>query len=198
VDVQESHANNLTTVTHTAPKREELEAALAEAEAAEEHLEAELAKAQSALVNTVTDASRIDANREEAQVKVENARARCRQLRAVLANPGHADLITRLRERIDSSTELPGGAPPKQATVASASPDESAGRAVRAEGSESDEGNRQPRTSHRPMDALAVSLHLRRGIGLLVLVLAYLQYYFLDVQLQIVLLPSVTTLAFQQ
>src|ERR1035437_7032067 len=80
-------------------KREELESALAEAEAARERLEAALAKAEAALVDTVTDAFKIDANRAEASAKVEKARARCRQLHAALAEPGDSEFITRSRKR---------------------------------------------------------------------------------------------------
>jgi multidrug resistance efflux pump len=49
-----------------------------------EELETVLAKAEAALVNTVTDAAKVDANRAEADAKVHKARARCRQLRAAL------------------------------------------------------------------------------------------------------------------
>jgi len=48
-------------------KREELEAALLQAEAAREYLEAALTEAEAGLVNTVTDASKIDANRSSLQ-----------------------------------------------------------------------------------------------------------------------------------
>lgn len=83
-------------------EREKLELGLAQAEAALKELKAELAKAVSALVNTVNDAARIDANRTEAGVKVDNARARCRQLQAALDDPGHSERITRSRERLDT------------------------------------------------------------------------------------------------
>ena len=90
--------------------REELEAALGQAEAAREYLEAELTKAKAALVNTVTDASNTDANRDEAHAKVEKVRARCRQLRAALADPNRSEFVMRSLERkgtqLNESVEL--------------------------------------------------------------------------------------------
>jgi flagellar hook-basal body complex protein FliE len=47
-----------------------------------------------------------------------------------------------------------------------------------------------------PQHALAGSALLRQVIGLLCLTLAYLQYYYLDVQLEIMSLPSVTVFPF--
>ena len=79
--------------------REELEAALAKAEAAREYLEAALAKAEAALVNTVTDASKIDANRAEASAKLDKARANCVRARAALREFNHSNPIVTSHER---------------------------------------------------------------------------------------------------
>jgi chromosome segregation ATPase len=185
-------------LTSIGPKREELEAALAQAEAAREYLESALAEAQAALVNTVTDVSKIDVNREEAQAKVENARARCRQLRAALAKSDHAGLIVRLHERIVASARPSGGEPSRQATVESTVPKESAGQATQGENKRSQEESRRRKAIHPFINTLVASLPMRRGIGLLGLVLAYLQYYILDIQLQILLLPSIVIFPFQQ
>jgi SHS2 domain-containing protein len=196
-DAKKNTPNSRPTVTPTGPKREELEAALAQAEAARESLEAALAEAQAALVNTVTDVSRIDVDREEAQVKVENARARCRQLRAALAKSGHAELITRLHDRIVASFEPSGGEPSRQATAESTGSKELAGQAAQVENQKSQKEFRRRKATHPFINTLIASRHMRRGVGLLGLVLAYLQYYILDIQLQISLLPSVVIFPFQ-
>lgn len=168
-------------------KRKDLEAALAQAEATRELLEAKLVEARAALVTTVTDASRIDANRVEAEAKVEMARARCRQLHAALLDTSNLESITRSRERLGalieqsddpSKSELvakPPSVPPRHQTP----PCKNEGSVV------------EPSPSKRFGDALAASQQVRDALGLLALSLAYLQYYFLDVQLQILVLPSV-------
>lgn len=173
-------------------KRAELEAALAQAEAAREMLEAALAEAEAALVNTVTDASTIDANREEASAKVEKARARCRQLRAALADPGRSELVTRSRERMEALPEE-SDAPKEVAASPQQRPrsERPAGNGSRGSRFASRLGQRMRQLN----GTLAGSRHARESIGLSALVLAYLQYYYFDVQLQIVTLPSVVTWA---
>lgn len=182
-------------------KRQELEADLAKAEVHREYLEAALAEAKAALLNTVTDASKIDANRAEVNAKVDKARARCRQLRAALVELDHAgESITRSREQMDTlirqSEELA-----KQELTASPPSLPSREHAVRGEneGSQDESGKRKP--VHRskiglsekepgPKDALARSTLIRQTIELFCLVFAYLLYFHIDVQLQIVTLPS--------
>ena len=98
-------------------KGERIEDALAQAEAARERLEAALAEAEAALINTVSDAAKVDANWADANVKVEKARARCRQLRAALVDRDHSKRITRSRVRTDTgikqSEELPNRSLPR-------------------------------------------------------------------------------------
>src|SRR3972149_5185669 len=168
-------------------KRQELEADLAKAEAHREYLEAALAEAKAALLNTVTDASKIDANRDEVNAKVDKARARCRQLRAALVELDHAgEFETRSRERmgtlIRQSEELS-----KQELTASPPSIRSRDHAVRGENRGSqDESGKEP----SPKDALARSTLIRQTIEFFFLVFAYLLYFHIDVQLQIVTLPS--------
>jgi len=183
-------------VTPIVPEREELKAALAQAEAAREYLEAALAEAEAALVNTVTDAAKIDANRAEASAKVDKIRARCRQLRAALVEPGRSEFITRSHERIDTLTSQSDELSKQEAT-ASAPSRQLSEHAVQGENKKSQDEFRRRKPIHRFKNALATSPLVREIIGLLALVLAYLQYYFLDVQLQIMSLPSVTTLPLQ-
>jgi hypothetical protein len=174
-------------------KREELEAALAQAETARKYLEAALAEAEAALFNTVTDGAKIDANRAEASAKVDKARARCRELRAALVRSSRSKVRTRSRERIGipikQSDELS-----KREVTASAPSRQLSEHAVHGEDIQAQDGSRRGKPIRRFKDVLATSPHVREIFGLLALVLAYLQYYFLDVQLQIMSLPSVTTL----
>jgi hypothetical protein len=188
-------------------KREELQSALAEAEAAREYLEAALAKAEAALVNTVTDAAKIDANRTEANAKVDKARARCRQLRAALVDPDHSRHITRSRKRVDTlvkqSEELS-----KREAAASTPSIQSRDHDLRGENIRSQDESPRRKPIHRfeigfsgqepsPRDALARSTLIRQTIELLGLVFAYLLYFHIDVQLQILRLPSLLVWARQ-
>jgi hypothetical protein len=171
-------------------RREELEAALVQAERAREELEAFLEEAKAALVTTVTDASKIDANRADAEAKVEKARARCRQLRSALADPGQLEFITRSRERLDALI-WQSGEPPRDASAANPLSKQARPRAPRGESEGSRLGRAWKKQANLSRTALAISPHMRGTVGLLALVLAYLQYYFLDVQFQILVLPSV-------
>lgn len=194
-------------VAYLATKREELESALAEADAAREQLEAALVKAEAALVNTVTDASKIDANRAEASAKVEKARARCRQLHAALVEPGQSEIITRSRKRV--GTPVRQSVEDSKPSAATSSPSiPSSEHAVRGGNKTSQDEPRQQEPIHRTdisastqepsrSDVRARPYLLRQTIGFLALVLAYLAYFHVDVQLQIVSLPSIFTLILQ-
>jgi hypothetical protein len=183
---------NKTTVTSTVAKREKLETALAQAEAARAHLEAALTEAQAALVNTVTDTSKVGADWAEASAKVEKARVRCRQLRAAFLDPEYSKIITRSRERLDrlskQSEELP------RQELAPALPSIQSGDCVlRGENKSSQGESRRRQSNHRFINGLTTSPRIRETIGLLALVLAYLQYYYFDVQLRIMSLPWIFT-----
>ena len=180
-------------------KREELETALAQAEAAREYLEAALAKAEAALVTTVTDAAKIDANRSEANAKVDKARARCRQLRAALVDPDHSEFITRSRERVNTLAKQSEGLSKREATASSLSTQISE-HLARGENAQHKFGQRKPNQGFNsgfskqepvPKDAPARPYLLRQTIGLLALTSAYLAYFHVDVQLQIICLPSI-------
>lgn len=171
-------------------KREELGAALAQAEAAREYLEVALAKAEAALVNTVTDAAKIDTNRAEANAKVDKARARCRHLRAALVDPDHSEFIRRSRERVDTLVKQ-SDEPSKREATASSPSQKLTEHAVRGGNKRSQDESRRRKLIHRFNNVLATSPLVRETIGLLALVLAYLQYNYFDVQLQIMSLPSI-------
>lgn len=170
---------------------EDLGAALAEAEAAREYLEGALVEAKSMLINTVTGASKIDAIQTEASAKVEKARARCRQLRAALDDASLSEFITRSRKRLDILTKHSDDLSKREATASppSIQPRE---HAVGGENKRSQDETRRRKLIYAFSNALATSPHVRETIGLLALVFAYLQYYYFDVQLQIMRLPSIT------
>ncbi|TSA15008.1 MAG: hypothetical protein D4R74_07275 [Betaproteobacteria bacterium] len=180
-------------------EREEPHVALAEAEATRKLLEDALAKAEAALVNTLADTYKLDANRVEAAAKLDKARARCRQLHAALAESNLHESITRSRERManpikqsDALEEREAAAnalslPPGEPSVGSknARPEPRRRKSIhrpRIEFPELEPLPQVPRT--RPY-------LLRQTIGFLSLVLAYLAYFHIDVQLQILNLPSV-------
>jgi hypothetical protein len=185
-------------------KREQLESALAEAEAARERLEAALTKAEAALVNTVADAAKIDTNRADAAVRVEMARARYRQLHAALVEPGHSEHITRSRKRMDTlikqSEELP-----KREAAKSMPSIQSSDYALHGESKGSQDESKQRKPIHQTDVSSSVQIPgisgvrapqylLRQTVGLLALVLAYLAYFHVDAQLQIASLPWIFTL----
>jgi hypothetical protein len=191
-------------VTSIVTKREELETALAKAEAAREYLEAALAEAEAALVNSVTDSAKIDANRAEASTKVDKVRARCRQLHAALVDPDHSEFITRSRERMDTLASQAEELSKREAT---ASPPwmQSRDHALRGENKRSEDESRRRKLVHRfkiGFSARERSLRyavknsplVRQTIGLLALVLTYLLYFHIDVQLQIMRLPMIFVL----
>lgn len=182
-------------------RREELEVALAQAEAAREYLEHALVEAKAALLNTVTDASKIDARRDEVSAKVERARARCRELRAALVKLDHSKIITRSRERKDTISKQFEELSTQKVTAPPLSV-QSRDQALRGENRRSQDESRKEKSVDRfkfdflgqepyPRDALARIALIRRTIELLGLVLAYLLYFHADVQLTIISLPSV-------
>lgn len=170
--------------------REVIGTALAQAEAAREYLEARYAEAKAALVTTVTDASKIDTNRADAEAKVEKARARCRELRAVLADPRQLEFITRSRERLVTPAGQPGYLPKGESSAkpVSVPPRQQAPSSKNAEAAVEPSPRKR---SKRFGKAYVAPPRIREAIGLLALTLAYLHYYYLDVQLQILELPSV-------
>ena len=182
-------------------KREELESALAEAEAARARLETALARAEAALFSSVTDASKIDANRADTAAKVEKARARCRQLHAALVGPGDSEVMTRSRRRMRAPIKpLEGVSQPSLApslpSIPSIEQTVGGGNAIKQDELRQQEpiqrSDVRSSVQESPTgDVRANRQLLRQTIGLLALVLAYLAYFHVDIQLQIVNLPSI-------
>jgi hypothetical protein len=176
-------------------KREELEAALAQAEAGRVKLEAALAEAQAALINTVTDASKIDANTAEVRAKLDKARARCLQLRTALVRLRHSDSRA-LPRGPNSAPMVQSGNVEDIGASASWTSSQPRSKRIPSENVLSRDESRKRKPFHGLNNALTISQLVRETVGLLALVAAYLQYYYFDVQLQIMSLPSVTTLPF--
>jgi hypothetical protein len=122
-----------------------------------EELEAALAKAEAALAKAVINAGKVDSDRAEANAKLDNARAHCRRAHMALIELDDSELIAWSRKWINTPIKQSGE---NSKRSASASP------------------------PSRP------SL-LRQTVGLFALILTYVLYFHVDVQLQIVSLPSI-------
>lgn len=166
-----------------------------------EELRAALAKAETALANAAIIAATVDGDRAEANTNVDKARAYCRRVRAALLEVNHLEPTARLGEEIDIlirqllevSKRMADASPPSR---------QLSEHPVRAKNnrSQDESGRREP--VHRsnigflaqelsPRDALARRSLVRQAIGLFTLTLAYLQYHYFEVQLQILSLPSI-------
>ncbi len=139
-----------------------------------EELEAALAKAEAELARAVVGRGGVAADVVEADTNIEKARTHCRHACAALAESN--------RERSTQSSE------PQVADVETPSGEQSRARKSIQELVSS--------FSAQALDAPDWRLLARRSVMLLALVLAYFQYYFLDVQLQVVRLPTITVLLF--
>ena len=162
-----------------------------------EELEAALATAEAALAKAALDAYTAGGNQAEANASMDKARAYCLQVRAELKKLRRTEPIT----TSDETGHIPTGQPAKIAdTLHSARPGPIANPAVPGESSGSYDPSRQRNPGKRfdigfPAQGLsrddvrARPPLLRQTIQLSVLVLAYLGYYFIEVQLQILTLP---------
>lgn len=166
----------------------------------QEELIAALAKAEVALVNAVTNATTVDSVRTEADAEVVKARAHCRWLRAALVELNRSESIAGSGERTDTRIKQLEDASKRSATASRPSRQPSE-HTVRGENKRSRNGSRQGKPIRRfnigfsaqepsPGDALARPPLLRQSSGLLALTLAYLLYFHVDVQLQILSLPT--------
>jgi hypothetical protein len=168
-----------------------------------EELEAALAKAEAALVVAVISSATVDGDRVEANANLDKARAYCRQVRGALVELNHTESMACSGEHIDARTKLLEEVS-KQGATATASPPsrQLSEHVVRGENKRSHDESRQRKPIHRldigfsarepgPGDTLARPPLVRQTIGLSALILAYLLYFHIDVQLQIMSLPSI-------
>ena len=145
--------------------REELELALAEAEI-------QLAEAVAARARADGDASEVNAN-------IERARAHCRHARAALAELVHTEekrAVPAFVPEEPSRPSIGGGRKPARRTTWRASIHRLVGGLLARE--------------FAAKGAPDWRLLARQAFMLLALVLAYLQYYFFDIHLQLVRLPA--------
>lgn len=170
-----------------------------------EQLEAALAEAEAALAGAAIDLATIGVDRVEANANLEKTRGHCRNIRAALVKLSRSELVASSDERIDARIKQSGEASNREAGARPPSRQVSK-HALRRESKSSpaDSGQTKPSVRFNPVrfniglsarqsgrsDVPTGPPLLRQAIDLLILALAYLQYYYIDVQLQIANLPS--------
>jgi hypothetical protein len=147
-------------------------------------VEGALARAKADLAQAVTDRAEAHAKVAESDAKLERARAVCRHL--------HDSLVELIRAE----------PPPKPVT-----PTEGTGTSIQGVVTEAPSAKRPGQTIRRFLqgflagklgtaNAASRRMIARQAFMLLALVLAYLQYYFFDVNLQVSRMPSITVMVF--
>ena len=149
-----------------------------------EDLESALARAEAELALAVAARAEAHANVAEADAKLERARAVCRHL--------HDSLVELIRAEPPRAVEAkkPAEALP-ESTGDDAVP---VGKRLRGTLQEFLAGLRV--AGSRAVNAAGGRALARQSFMLLALVLAYLQYYFFDVNLQVSRMPSITVMVF--
>jgi len=165
----------------------------------ETELRAELAEAQAELASAVLDRENPRLDGATVEARIEKARAHCRRVRALIAERSRAQpaaIPRRQKPAPEAVTKLeepvPEAVPPKRR-------------------------NPEPESANQPAEKTTLHRRFRHFLGvlerlsgvkstadwrvitrqsltLLALVLAYLQYYFLDVHLQLSRLPSLAVI----
>jgi len=158
-----------------------------------EELKAALTKAEEALAAAVVSSTQADLHPTETNASLDKARAYCRQAHAALVELNRSESIAVSGEGVDTLIrhleQVSDGA--VKASIPSSMP--TAGG--KYPGSRDEFGPKKPA---RRIDAgIAKSPLARHTVNLTALILAYLQYYYFDVQLQIMSLPSITTFPIQ-
>jgi hypothetical protein len=166
-----------------------------------EELEAALAKAEAALAKAVINAGKVDSDRAEANAKLDNARAHCRRAHMALIELDDSELIAWSRKWINTPIKQ-SGKDSKRSASASPPSRPSSEHPVHGENKRSQDESGPRKAIHRinvgfsarepkPGDARARPSLLRQTVGLFALILTYVLYFHVDVQLQIVSLPSI-------
>ena len=168
-------------------------------------LEAALAKAEAELAQAVIDRAKGDSDGLVTDADLDKARAHCRHARAALAELNRSEPALAPGEETGKSV-TGSAAESKSGAAARPHSAQSRGYIVR----ERDRARKQFRPAQAIHQLISRFPGLKPGVGyasswrvfarqsfmLLALVVAYLQYYFFDVNLQIVRLPSITMLIF--
>lgn len=163
-----------------------------------EELEAALAMAQAVLADAVFIAANGDGNQAEANADLERARAHCREIRAALVK---LDRSESMAPPVNQSSEAAEGvvAPSPPSTQSGEHSVRGRGRATRNKSRKRNPVHRlqvgasarKPRPGYTP----ARSVLVRQTVGLLALILAYLFYFQMGVELQIQRLPTLIPLS---
>jgi len=165
-----------------------------------EELQSALAEAKDALTDAVIRAA--DEGRGDPNPELEKLRAHCRQIRAAivklerleLASQSTDDAIAPGRQSDDASKEgIGSNRPSRQEGPTARRGTRPQGQAQATQARRKSRfriGSSAPECGHEA--ALAKQALLRQTISLLFLVLSYLQYYLIDVNVQIASLPSQT------
>jgi len=172
-----------------------------------DELEAALAKAEAALAKAVINAAKVDGDPAKANAKLDKARANCRRIRVALIELDDSELIAWSRKWINTPTKQ-SGEDSKRSAGASPPSRPSSEHPVRGENKKSQHESSPRKAIHRinigfsaqdpkPGDARARPSLLRQAVGLFALILTYLLYFHVDVQLQILSLPSIFGWALQ-
>lgn len=172
-------------------------------------LRAELAEAQAELAGAVLDRENPELDGATVEARIEKARARCRRVRALIAERSRAQPAATPR-RSKPAPEA-GTSKPQEPAVQPKRTDPVPEVAQPKRPEERPQGVDPPAEKttlhHRFRHVLGVLERLsgirsaadwraiaRQSVTLLALVLAYLQYYFIDVHLQLSRLPSLAIL----
>lgn len=110
-------------------------------------LEAALAKAEAALADAVINATKVDADRVEANANLDKTRAYCRQVRAALVELNRSESRARSGEWIDTLIKQFGEVSKRGATASSPSRQASE-HVVRGENKRSKDESRQRKPIH--------------------------------------------------
>ncbi len=155
-------------------------------------LEAALANAEAALAEAAINAAKVGANRAEANANLDKTRAYCYRVRAALDELDRSAATAGANEQIDipvkQSKEVS-----RQRAIATPPSLQPSRHVDRGDNKRSQDESRRRKPVQRldQSDVLKRSPLTRQAVGLLALVLAYLLYFHIDVQLQIMSLRSV-------
>ena len=149
-----------------------------------QHLESALASAEAELAQAVAERAEARANVAEADAHLARARAGCRHLHDALVELIRAEPPPKPAKLVEPAEAL------TQGVVAEAAPSTGPRQAIRQflHGFLAGKLGSTNAASRRML--------ARQSFMLLALALSYLQYYFFDVNLQVVRLPSLTVMVF--
>lgn len=164
-------------------------------------LEAALSEEEAALDEALFYSIQVGIDRAEATATLERVRARCLKLRNALIELDRLELKTAQNSQTAPRFDESGGVF-KQFDAAGPPARHSGQRRVHKVAKQGESVSKDSEVIHSfearkyllPLDVQSRRLLLKRGMMFLVMVLTYLLYYFVDVQIQILLLPVLITM----